>query len=55
MKLSVYSSLGDEIISTEDMENGDALTAERTEGRGYRILLTQMSGAGPYIITMIAQ
>ena len=55
VKLSVYSSLGDEVASLEDMGSGDDLTAELLEGRGYQIRLTQLSGTGPFTITMVAQ
>ena len=55
VELSVYSALGDRLVSSQDMSSGDELTCELTEGRGYQIRLKQLSGTGPFTITMAAQ
>ena len=51
VKMYLYSAMGDKISGSDDLENGDSVTAELTEGQGYQLQLTQSSGTGEYTIT----
>lgn len=52
VKMFLYSSLGDKIGGSDELGNGDSVTAELTEGQGYQLQLTQSSGTGGYTITV---
>ena len=55
VKMCLYSSLGDKIGGSDELGNGDSVTAELAEGQGYQLQLTQVSGAGEYTITVAVE
>ena len=52
VKMYLYSAMGDKISGSDELGNGDSVTAELTEGQGYQLQLTQSSGTGEYTITV---
>ena len=55
VKMYLYSSLGERIGGADDLEGGDYIEAELTEGQGYQLQLTQVDGTGEYTITVAPQ
>ena len=55
MKMYLYSSLGERIDGADDLEGGSYIEADLTEGQGYQLQLTQVSGFGEYTITVAPQ
>ena len=55
VKMYLYSSLGERIDGADDLEGGSYIEADLTEGQGYQLQLTQVSGFGEYTITVAPQ
>jgi hypothetical protein len=51
----IYSQLGDRLEGADQMSSGDSLSVILKEGQSYQIRLTQLSGIGNYMITMVKE